>query len=241
MGYTECKHYQAEAETNGGSDFKYKRSIRKGDTISLYDLLFTNNRNYLIKKITNIHVKAEQLKDKVIGIYFLPLSAKNPRHSMWHTSLLKDVYDDLHAANNFEIVLVACNDLDTDFKAEMAVHGSPHCDSQKRFQDLFSCMPWTAIPFSDVTSRKHVQRSFGVNEEFTFQPTMYIVDQTGMVLQCSSWDIFDYYGALGYPFSDKRLKFLRTEEFIASPQPSLKALLGSPPRNYVISNNGDKV
>ncbi|KAK1380632.1 hypothetical protein POM88_027376 [Heracleum sosnowskyi] len=116
-GYTDCKHYHTEAETDGGSDFKYKRSIRKGDTISLNDLLFTSNRDYLIKK-NNQYVKADHLNDKVIGIYFLPLTNKDPEHSMWHT-VLKDVYDDLYPAKKFEIVLVACNDPDTNFREEM--------------------------------------------------------------------------------------------------------------------------
>ncbi|XP_017222423.1 probable nucleoredoxin 1-2 [Daucus carota subsp. sativus] len=239
-GYTECKRYHA------ASDHKLKWGkwgITKGDTISLTDLLFTHNRNYLVKN-NHQHVKAEQLEGKVVGIYFLPLSAKNPKHSLWHTALLKDVYDDLRPVNNFEIILVACNDLDDDnFGAQIPVHPSLETDSHKVFHDLFSCMPWTAIPFSDVTSRKHVQRSFGVSEEHVFQPNLYIVDQTGMVLQCCSWswDILEYYGSLGYPFSDKRLKFLRTEDYLATQQPCLKTLLGFPQRDYVISNNGDKI
>ncbi|KAK1377764.1 hypothetical protein POM88_024508 [Heracleum sosnowskyi] len=69
-GKIECEHYHAEAETNGGSDFKYKRSIRKGDTISLKDLLFTNNRDYVIKN-NNQYVKAEQLKDKIRYLFIL--------------------------------------------------------------------------------------------------------------------------------------------------------------------------
>ncbi|XP_074324370.1 uncharacterized protein LOC141661285 [Apium graveolens] len=116
-------------------------------------------------------VKAEQLEGKVIGIYFLSLT-KDREYTTLQTELLKDIYDDLHPENNFEVVLVAC-----------------------------------------------------------------------MVLQylTYSWYILADYGALGYPFSDKRLKFLRTEDYLASQQPSLKTLLGSSQRDYVISNNGAKV
>ncbi|XP_074375790.1 putative nucleoredoxin 1 isoform X2 [Apium graveolens] len=235
-GYIQCKHYNVEAE------YTFRRSITKGDTICLNDLLFTNDRDYLITN-NNQYLKAKQLEGKVIGIYFVPITGKDPRHS-WFTALLKDVYDDLHPFNNFETVLVACNILDTDSRAktdEIPIHCSLPRDPQKLFQDLFSYMPWTAIPFSDVTCRKHLQRSFDVSEKYIFQPKLYIVDQTGMVLQCNSWDILEYYGSLGYPFSDKRLKFLRTEDYLATKQPSLKTLLGSPKRDYVISNNGEKV
>ncbi|KAL6501168.1 hypothetical protein OROHE_025031 [Orobanche hederae] len=242
-GCTGCKCYHVEVETKGGSDSGLvkevkKRSITKGDTISLNDILFTKNRDYLINN-NNQYVKAKQLEGKVIGIYFLPLSCKGPpRHSKWQTTLLKDVYDDLHLFGNFEVILVACDDLDTaDSRAEIPVRYSLF---EEHFQDLFSYMPWTAIPFSDVTSRKHMQRCFGVLEGFS-EPIMFIIDQTGMVLQCDSWDIFEHYGALGYPFSDKRLKLLRTEDYAATQQPSLKTLLGSPQRDYVISNKGDKV
>lgn len=174
----------------------------------------------------------------------MPLIDIDSHHSAWYTALLKDVYDDLYPVNNFEAILVACDILDSNFREETEekpVYRFLLGDSQKVFEDLFSNMPWTAIPFSDVTSRKHMQRSFGVSESFVFKPIMYIVDQTGLVLQCDSWDIFEYYGALGHPFSDKRLKYLRTEDYLATQQPSLKKLLGSPQRDYVISNNGDKV
>ncbi|KAK1390848.1 hypothetical protein POM88_019026 [Heracleum sosnowskyi] len=133
-GYTESRHYHADAETKGGCDHTFERKIRKGDTICLNDLLFTNNRDYLIKN-NNQHVKAEHLEGKVIGIYFVPLSDIDSRHSAWYTALLKDVYDDLHAANNFEAILVACDIIDSKFRKETPVHRSLLSDSQKVFEE----------------------------------------------------------------------------------------------------------
>ncbi|KAL8145109.1 polyadenylate-binding protein, cytoplasmic and nuclear-like [Apium graveolens] len=49
-----------------------KQIIRKGDVISLKDLLFTSNRDYLVKN-NKEYIKAEKLEGKVIVIYFLPL------------------------------------------------------------------------------------------------------------------------------------------------------------------------
>ena len=49
-----------------------KQIIRKGDVISLKDILFTKNRDYLVKN-NKERVKAEHLEDKVVVIYFLPL------------------------------------------------------------------------------------------------------------------------------------------------------------------------
>ncbi|KAK1354988.1 hypothetical protein POM88_048244 [Heracleum sosnowskyi] len=44
-----------------------------------------------------------------------------------------------------------------------------------------------------------------------------------------------------YPFTDERIKFLDSEDDAAINQPSLELLLGSPDRDYLITNNGDKV
>lgn len=68
-----------------------------------------------------------------------------------------------------------------------------------------------------------------------------IVDSTGIILQCRDYIIFDKYGALGYPFSEERINYLNSEDEGASRQPSLKKLLASPERDYLISNKGDKV
>lgn len=49
------------------------------------------------------------------------------------------------------------------------------------------------------------------------------------------------YGSPGYPFSDERLAFLDSEYKAVAKQPSLKTLLVSAERDYVISNRGEKV
>ncbi|KAK1350706.1 hypothetical protein POM88_054577 [Heracleum sosnowskyi] len=51
-----------------------RKEVTKGDIIDLHDLLFTENRDYLIKYKDNQKVKAEHLAGKVIVLYFSPLS-----------------------------------------------------------------------------------------------------------------------------------------------------------------------
>ncbi|KAK1354709.1 hypothetical protein POM88_047965 [Heracleum sosnowskyi] len=46
---------------------------------------------------------------------------------------------------------------------------------------------------------------------------------------------------LSYPFTDERLRYLDSEDDEAAKQLSLETLLGSPLRDYVISNKGDRV
>ncbi|KAK1395711.1 hypothetical protein POM88_005574 [Heracleum sosnowskyi] len=241
--YTQSTHHHREAEGGKYTDMGEvkKQVIRKGDTISLKDLLFTTNRDYLVKN-NNEQIKAEQLEGKVIVIYFLPLYVDYPQHSEDVTSLLKDVYYDLLPKNNFEVVLVANHYRHAGYKREIFGRLSHVRDPQKLFEDLFSSMPWTAIPYSDAVTRKRMQRIFGSGVRKEYCPLAnFIVDSTGMVLQCGDWGVFDDFGSSGYPFSDERLEFMRAEDDAAAKQSSLKTLLATPERDYVISNKGEKV
>lgn len=103
-------------------------------------------------------------------------------------------------------------------------------------------MPWTAIPISDVTSRKNLTNLFGLHSvDKLSNPIGIVVDPTGMILQTHCGHIIDMYGSPGYPFSDERLAVLDSEYEEVTTQHSLKTLLVSAERDYVISNKGEKV
>ncbi|XP_074342715.1 putative nucleoredoxin 1-2 [Apium graveolens] len=140
------------------------------------------------------------------------------------TSLMH-IYKDLQPNNNFEVVFIPFND---------------SCGSEiLYYEDLVSRMPWTTIPLSDITC-KHLKRRFGLPDRL-YLGNPIIVDPAGMILQYSaSLSLLDF-GALGYPFCDQRLDFLKSEDVAASRQPSLHMLLASSKRDYLISNNGDQV
>lgn len=163
---------------------------------------------------------------KVIILYFVSLSL-HPffrLHEKYDTSFLMDVYNYLPHSHAFEIVFVAIND------------GNER-ESNKRFEDIFSRMPWTAIPFYDVVCRKSLQINFHVNDA----TTSFVVDSNGMVLQRDAMIIIRDYGVMGFPFSDERIKLLDADDDASVQQPSLITLLGSPQRDYVITNKGENV
>lgn len=233
------KPYKLEKEAKRGSDTdenEVKPVIRKGDVVCLSDLLFTKNRDYLVKN-NNQQVKAEQLAGKVIVIYFVPLFGC-PHNLIRCMALLTEMHRDCNINNTFEVVFVTLHG------------GCVHCATSKRnkachlkkpecFQDILSRMPWTTIPVSDIASRKCLQRSFGV-PDMTPLPAIFVIDSNGRVLQ-DDWLVIEDYGALGYPYSDERIRFLKGEDEAVAKQPSLKAVLASPQRDYVISNQGEKV
>ncbi|KAL6561993.1 hypothetical protein OROGR_003000 [Orobanche gracilis] len=235
------KYYEMGGEAKGGyvsnpgiltTEEVQKQRIDKGDIVNMHDLLFTSNRDYLVK-YNNQQVIAKQLEGKVIALLFIPLCLDH-HFARWTTMLLTEVYNNLPSNSGFEVVFVAINDLD---------YGDPlPKDPHKHFLDMFSLMPWTAIPFSDIPTEEYLHRRFGFHFSIGSECSIVIVDPMSVVLQYrDSVKIIELYGALGYPFSDERIEYLESEFNAAAAQPSLKTIMASPQRDYVISNTGEKV
>lgn len=177
-------------------------------------------------------MKAEELANKLIAVYFVPLLAGYLEERLPTTHLI-DTYNYLLPHNVFEVVLVA-------YETDKTLHSSSNINPEKQFEAIFSHMPWTAIPFSDITSRECLFRRFGIRS-FGTRLHSFVIDSTGMVLQTECSYLFEEYGGLGYPFTDARIQYLESLDAVLGEQPSLKMLLASPRRDYVISNRGDKV
>ncbi|KAL6493828.1 hypothetical protein OROGR_031737 [Orobanche gracilis] len=84
-------------------------------------------------------------------------------------------------------------------------------DINDHFYGEFSSMPWTTIPFSDTMSTH------------------------------DSMSLFQEYGAEGYPFSDERIDTLISNDNTLGAHPSLRLILASPERDYLINNKWHKV
>ena len=152
------------------------------------------------------------------------------------TTSLVDIYYDLLPNNDFEVILVAVNNL-------RATYSGSHIqtDPRKNFEEIFSQMPWTAIPFSDIASRKRIARRFSISECDFYYTVSFLLDSKGIVLTCNACPYFTRYGTQGYPFTEERIRDLESGDDRAAKQPSLETLLGSPVRDYVISNKEERV
>ncbi|KAL6559105.1 hypothetical protein OROHE_006474 [Orobanche hederae] len=213
------------------------KAYKKGDQVDLRDLLFTPERDYLIQNgnmNNKVKVKVEQLQGKVIVLHFVLLDdADEPWRSI---AQLNNVYVELlwpssHAPPRpFEVVLVAVSN-----------YRDP--SHQNIFRRIFLSHPWPAVPFSDSNARERLAECFVASDcgGGAYLPHSIVISERGVVLQNNALPLFQGYGAEGYPFSDERITHLASQDDEIRKRPSLKALLVSPQRDYVINNKEEKV
>lgn len=176
----------------------------------------------------------KQLQGKVIVLNFVLLDSDELWRST-NTAQLKNVYYELlglssHAPPRpFEVVLVA-------------VSNDPDPLHKIKFDCIFSSCPWPAVPFSDSNARERLAECFLASDfRGAYLPHSIVISERGVVLQNNALPLFRGYGAEGYPFSDERISHLASQDDEIRKRPSLKALLVSPQRDYVINNKGEKV
>ncbi|XP_059633716.1 probable nucleoredoxin 1 [Cornus florida] len=186
-----------------------------GDSHDLQSLLSSSEKDFLIRN-NGDQVKIDSLKGKKVGLYF---SASWCGPCQRFTPNLVEVYNDLYPKGNFEIVFVSADEDD------------------ESFSGYFSKMPWLAIPFSDSDTRDHLDGLFKVMGI----PYFVILDENGMVLTLSGVQIIQEYGAEGYPFTPERVKEIKEQEEVARREQSLRSVLVSHSRDFVITADGKKV
>lgn len=163
-----------------------------------------------------LQVPVADLRGKIVAIYFSGHWCPPCRH---FTPVLAEAYGEL-SPKGFEVVFVS-SDRD-----------------EESFAEYLDEMPWLAVPFSDVAARRRIKELFNVRGI----PHLVVLDgSTGEVLTAEGVGIVREYGTAGFPFSSERLAQLKEEEEEARRNQTLRTLLASGPRNFVIRSNGDQV
>ncbi|EYU22493.1 hypothetical protein ABFS82_05G016100 [Erythranthe guttata] len=190
--------------------------IANGDaTYDLSSILSSPNRDYLVRN-NGDQVKFDSFKGKVTGLYF---SASWCGPCQRFTPKLVEAYNELAQSNNFEIVFISGDEDDESFDA------------------YFSKMPWLAIPFSDSDTREKLNELFGVSGI----PHLVILNEDGKILTSEGVQVIVENGSDGYPFTSEQIEKLRKQEEEAKMNQSLKSLLVTESRDYVITSDGKKV
>ncbi|KAL9666267.1 hypothetical protein QQ045_000593 [Rhodiola kirilowii] len=178
-------------------------------------ILSGSDRDFVVRN-DGTQVKVDSLKGKKIGLYF---SASWCGPCQNFTPQLVTVYNELSSKGDFEIVFVSGDSDD------------------ESFGEYFSKMPWLAIPFSDSETRSNLDSLFEVEGI----PHLVILDEEGKVATDEGRGIIGEYGVDAYPFTAERVKELRKQEEEAKKNQSLKSILVSRSRDYVVANDGRKV
>ncbi|GMH27640.1 hypothetical protein Nepgr_029483 [Nepenthes gracilis] len=182
----------------------------------LCSLLSESDRDFLVRN-NGDQVKIDSLKGKKVGLYF---SASWCGPCQRFTPTLIEAYNDISLQKgDFHIVFISADEDD------------------ESFNGYFSKMPWLAIPFSDSATRDTLDDLFKVGGI----PHLVILDERGKVLNDGGVEIIREFGVEGYPFTPEKIKELKDQEMATRKDQTLGAVLVSPSRDFVVSNNGMKV
>lgn len=163
-----------------------------------------------------VQVEIEMLRGKNLGLYF---SAAWCGPCQRFTPSLVEAYNELSSKGNFEIIFVSAD------------------DDEKSFNEYFSKMPWLAVPFSDLERRDRLDDLFKVRGI----PHLIILDKDGKLSTDNGVDFVREYGAEGYPFTPDKIAQLVRQEAVARRDQSLRSIMVSSSRDFVISSKEEKV
>ncbi|RDX96347.1 RNA pseudouridine synthase 2, chloroplastic, partial [Mucuna pruriens] len=177
-------------------------------------LLASQDRDFLLSP-TGAQVKVSDLEGKVVGLLF---AANWYPPCRGFTQILVGIYEEVKSKSNvpqFEIVYVSSDeDLDA-------------------FNSFYANMPWLAIPFSDLETKKALTRKYdveGIPCLILLQPDYSKDDVRDGV------ELIYRYGVQAYPFSNDRLEQLQKEENVKLENQTLVNLLVNNYREYVLSH-----
>ncbi|KAF5754059.1 putative protein-disulfide reductase [Helianthus annuus] len=185
------------------------------DVHDVQPLLSSSERDYLVRN-NGDQVAISTLKGKKVGLYF---SASWCPPCQRFTPNLVDIYNELVVKGDLEIVFVSAD------------------EDEESFTGYFSKMPWLAVPFSDSETREALDKCFKVSGI----PHLVFLDESGKLLSDRGVEIIGEYGSDGYPFTPERVKEIKDQEEEARKNQTLRSLLETPSRDFVIKANGDKV
>lgn len=161
-------------------------------------------------------MKIDSLIGKKIGLYF---SAAWCGPCQQFTPQLVEVYNELSSKVGFEVVFVSGD------------------EDEESFRSYFSKMPWLAVPFTDSETRDRLDELFKVRGI----PNLVMVDDRGKLVNENGVGVIRSYGADAYPFTPEKMNEIKEEEERARREQTLRSVLVTPSRDFVISPDGNKV
>ncbi|CAM8973111.1 unnamed protein product [Rhodiola kirilowii] len=178
-------------------------------------LLASKNRDFLLSSGGD-QVKISDLEGKVVGLYF---SANWYPPCQEFTKVLISVYQQVKSAGStFEIVLVSSD------------------ETVDAFNKYLASMPWLAIPFSDLETKRALNKMFDTEEI----PCLVILqpgDCNDVETSRDGVELIYRYGVQAFPFTKERLIELEMKEEDERDCQTLSNLLMNRDRDYLVSHS----
>ncbi|KAF8377776.1 hypothetical protein HHK36_031161 [Tetracentron sinense] len=209
----EVKEICLKNNKSSGDDFwVFNGESKKVSNSRFSSLLASKDRDFLLSPTGN-QVKVLDLEGKAVGLYF---SANWYRPCRNFTPVLAGIYEQLKGHGfGFEVVYVS-SDEDSD-----------------AFNSYRACMPWLAIPFSDLVTKKALNRRFdieGIPCLIILQPS----DNEDAETIHEGVELIYRYGVRAFPFTKERLEELEKEEKEKHESQTLTNLLTHPSRDFLL-------
>ncbi|GFP97737.1 probable nucleoredoxin 2 [Phtheirospermum japonicum] len=215
---TEARKIEGQANNNGYDLAKYgcdKSEMGSFSGSVLFSLLASKDRDFLLSP-TGTQVKILELKGKIVAVYF---SANWYPPCREFTPVLANAYVQLKNHDpGFEIVFVSSD------------------EDQNAFDDHRASMPWLAIPFSDLETKRALNRRFDIEGI----PCLVILQQDGNFEETTILDGVDLvyrYGIQAHPFTKERVEELVQLEKDEHENQTVKDLLTNRERDFLLSHS----
>ncbi|XP_031476871.1 probable nucleoredoxin 2 isoform X3 [Nymphaea colorata] len=187
------------------------------NSCTVTSLLATSYSDFLISP-HGTQVKVEELKGHILGLYF---SANWNSASQKFTPVLASLYGKLKEQGAlFEIVFISFD------------------ENAASFDEYRASMPWLAVPFSDLESRKMLSGMFQIEGI----PSLIFLDAEMKTTQAEGVDLVYKYGVDAFPFTTKRVEYLRKEDEEKRSKQTIVSLLSNPStgRDFLRSHSSVK-
>ena len=179
--------------------------IKSVSHIILYDTICEIN--------ADLQVNPKDIEGKTIGLYF---AANWFQKCVSFTPVLVSVYHKLMEQElPFEIVFVSSD------------------ENQSSFEQFYSSMPWPAVPFSDINSKRSLSHKFQIEGI----PALIILKPGGGLIQTEGVEILYRYGLQAFPFTSERIAELEAEEKRKYASQTLEKLLAISGKDHMIKRN----
>lgn len=158
-----------------------------------------------------------ELEGKIVGLYF---AAHWNNQCQTFTPMLADIYKQLNDQGaEVEIVFISSD------------------EDRVCFENYHRNMPWLAVPYSDLKTKKMLNQRFEVEGI----PYLIMLDMKGKTMQTECVELIYKYGIQAFPFTPERLAELEYEEQTRHASQTLEKLLMTGERDYVIGHGGKQV